>query len=587
MGDMVLHGGFGVPIDTLWTLIRNLVNISFIFALIYIGITTIIDSHASHAKSLLISVIVSALLVNFSLFFAKATIDLSNILSDAIYKKMVPDARLANVQTGVSAAFMDRLGIVPLMINSQNQSAQARLQKLMSDEEGGAGFTILYALGASVLMFKLAFAFGIGAFLLIIRFVALIFLMILSPIAFLPEILPGLGKYRSQWWNALISQSFMAPVYLFGLYITLLILQSVPIHTGSEGLANLFPMSTSGAGGAAIGGLAMGGQILLYFIIAIVLIVGITAMAKSMASAGASVAGSAAGWGEKKMKMLISKPMAVGMATGGYLGRQTIGRTAHNLSESARLKKWAAGSGVGGFVARRGIKATRKLEDATFDARHVSGVNNALGVLGVDAGKGTKDGFKSYLHHAEADELKFAKSLNVKATAENNDELKKKKEITDRLEKELEEARQEHRDSVLSKASPQVIAEARGRATAIDSELKRQQKLVKDMTVELGATNQKTYASTVEKGLFKNYSFTPFRTKHDNHHIADHIRDDVKKEKNKTDHDRLLDAVKESAKGGDGHAPAAAHPPAAAPAAPHDPPANTGGDAHAGGGHGH
>ncbi len=320
MGDLIKTGGFGVPIDTMWKIFRDLVNISFVFALIYIGITTIINSGASGAKKLLGAVIISALLVNFSLFFAKATIDVSNIIADNIYRKMLPTPQMASFETGISGAFANKIGILQLMANQESRQVQARLQEAMSYGNGGISFTILYSIGAGILMFVLAYAFALGAFLLIIRFVMLILLMIFSPIAFLPDVLPGFGEYRKKWWSTLISQAFFAPVYLFGLYLSLYILSSSPINLGTDGLAALF---TPG-GGFASGSV----HVLLYYVIAIILIIGTTSLAKSMSASGASSFGKLTDWTEKKIKgglkstfMLPTKAITKPAA---YLAREGI-----------------------------------------------------------------------------------------------------------------------------------------------------------------------------------------------------------------------------------------------------------------------
>ncbi len=82
MGDLIRTGGFGSQIETLWQLIRNLINVSFIFALIYIGITTILGVGGVNWKSALKNLIICALLVNFSLFFSKVIIDVANVTAD-------------------------------------------------------------------------------------------------------------------------------------------------------------------------------------------------------------------------------------------------------------------------------------------------------------------------------------------------------------------------------------------------------------------------------------------------------------------------------------------------------------------------
>jgi len=68
-------------IDIAWRVLRDMVNMIFIFALLYIAIATILRIEEYGAKRLLARIIIVALLINFSLFFTKVAIDASNVLS--------------------------------------------------------------------------------------------------------------------------------------------------------------------------------------------------------------------------------------------------------------------------------------------------------------------------------------------------------------------------------------------------------------------------------------------------------------------------------------------------------------------------
>ena len=85
MGDIFLNQGLGTVVNSIWTVIRDLFNIVFIFTLVYIGLRTIWDADDSRTKKLLGGLIAAALLINFSLYIAKVVVDISNYTAVTIY----------------------------------------------------------------------------------------------------------------------------------------------------------------------------------------------------------------------------------------------------------------------------------------------------------------------------------------------------------------------------------------------------------------------------------------------------------------------------------------------------------------------
>ncbi len=71
-------------IGIVWTLVRDLFNITFIFGLVYIGFIMILKSDSSNTRKWLINLVIAALLVNFSLLISKIVIDVSNMTATQI-----------------------------------------------------------------------------------------------------------------------------------------------------------------------------------------------------------------------------------------------------------------------------------------------------------------------------------------------------------------------------------------------------------------------------------------------------------------------------------------------------------------------
>lgn len=369
MGDFV-NNGIGFAINTTWMTIRDLCNLAFIFGFIYIGIRTIIDSDSSSAKKTLSSIIIGAVLINFSLFITKLVIDFSNFLAVKIYFQMLQGSN----ETNLSHAIMSTLGIVSLFESPDNS--------VFANMTGAGNFTF-YVLGAVFLIIA-GFVLGAGGILLILRFIKLIFIMMFSPILFVANIFPTTKQYADKLWSELISNAFFAPVYLLLIFISLKILQ------GSMNFLN--PHKTNMANALSPDGHGVDTYaVVLNFLIATFLLMQSLKIAQAFGIAGANkVIGTTKG---------LIGGATIGMAA--YAGRATLGRFAHKTSEDTNLQERAATS----WGAKQKLKLARRIADSSFDGR-----NTAAG-KGLDVGEGRKGGYATALKETKEKEEKFGKSL--------------------------------------------------------------------------------------------------------------------------------------------------------------------------------
>lgn len=195
-----------------WIIIRDFVNISFIFILLIIAISTILGFEEYGMKKLFVRLVAVALLVNFSMLMCTAIIDTTNMLT----MFFVDGANLNN--TGISARIMAGLGVQKIYAASQSGGL------------GGYG----NALGNVIISMIMSFAVMIGAVivmwlaagLLFVRVIVLSFLVILSPAAFLFRILPNTKEYWSKWWKMFIGQCLFAPAFAFFMYLALFAAQT-------------------------------------------------------------------------------------------------------------------------------------------------------------------------------------------------------------------------------------------------------------------------------------------------------------------------------------------------------------------------
>jgi len=373
-------------INVAWGTIRDIANMGFIFVLLYAAIQTILGI-GSDTKKLIVRIVIVAILINFSLFFTKIIIDISNVLALLFYDAIAPGAASAGfslTQTGLSNAFMQHLTL------------QSLYQTTASLNLGPTEIITIGVMG-SIMLLVAAFVFFAAAIMFVIRYVILILVLILSPLAFMGWVLPGLKKYWDQWWNALSGQAFFAPIYFMLTWISLQVL---------KGIMGSFGAPPSGAA-AGLSGLAISGNqvnldpgtfaMFINFIVVIVFLITALIVAKEWAN---KVPG-----GINKLTSL-----AMGGAIGGaaLVGRHTIGRGAAAIADSERLKEIQEKGGAKGMAARLTLAAGRKTSESSMDIRGVGlGIGGAMG-----AGKaGGKSGFADFRKkQAEAAE-KRAKGL--------------------------------------------------------------------------------------------------------------------------------------------------------------------------------
>lgn len=430
-GKMAL--GFGASVENAWTIIRDVINICFIFGLVYIGFKVILDN-ASQARKMLPPLIIAALLINFSLFFTKVIIDVTNVAAVEIFEMALSQDAAGvpaggSVETaeqvenatnvGISGAYMQILGLKALISPSRNQpddednylkligSACTEEKKLTPEMLVGCTSDIfVFFMVASIFMLVATYAFLAGAFLIVVRFISLIILMILSPLMFLSMALPlsGTKKISSDWWNAFLSSAFMAPAYFLFLYIGLAVGSRTQLDGGAG--VNMF-RATQGEYAAMVG-------ILNLIIVAAFMLFAVTT-ARKMAKSGSSMTLSMADNARRRGQRLIM----VGAAGGAAWGmRNTVGRQADKASNSERLRNLAASNNkLYAWAGRQALNRTRSAADSSFDLRNSSIATGAVGAFGGKAtdelGKGQKKGYASNKKDRDKEREKFAESLGT------------------------------------------------------------------------------------------------------------------------------------------------------------------------------
>jgi len=201
MSDVLTNG----VIYTTWALVRDTLNIAFILVLLFSAFSTVFQVDKYSYKRLLLTLVLMALLVNFSFPITRFIIDFSNSLM--YYLINSSGIGISNV----NAAF-------------PSIAADSQLGKILGLP---ASATILSLLAAIIFTWILAITLLIIAGLFVIRTVALAILIIFSPIAFTGSIIPFSASYASKWWDSLFKYAFFGPVMVFMLGVSVKMMAAI------------------------------------------------------------------------------------------------------------------------------------------------------------------------------------------------------------------------------------------------------------------------------------------------------------------------------------------------------------------------
>lgn len=217
-------------ISKAWVIARDVANMVFVFLLLTIAIELILDLESAGIGKKLAKILVVALLINFSFFFSRVTIDVSNMAAHVFYDNITVKSAIGTaVQSSVVLQGVQQL--VPTSIseqilngiNPQNLLGTDGFKKFYNNSKSGfignlaMLLTLFFIFG--VINIILAFVFVTAAFQFLTRIIGLWMAIILSPLAFVCAVLPIGKKYWKEWLDLLLHNAFFAPAFLFVVYI--------------------------------------------------------------------------------------------------------------------------------------------------------------------------------------------------------------------------------------------------------------------------------------------------------------------------------------------------------------------------------
>lgn len=201
------------PIYQVWSYMRNIANICFIIFLLVIIYSQITGYGINNygVKKSLPRLIVTAMVVNFSFLFCAIAVDISNILGNGL-----KDLLAGIAESAISSGTVDG-----------SKTATGFYSLFNTVAAGGAGLALSFAFPGGPLGLLLAFipliiggiiSVIVGLLVLGLRQALVIFLVSISPIAFVLYILPNTEKHFQKWKNTFSQMLFFYPMFsmLFG-----------------------------------------------------------------------------------------------------------------------------------------------------------------------------------------------------------------------------------------------------------------------------------------------------------------------------------------------------------------------------------
>lgn len=182
-------------VKTGWEISRDIANMFFIIILSFIGLATILGIQKYEAKKLLPTLLIVALLINFSGLLVGFITDIGNLFTNFFLNKA----------TG-------------LEWNLSFPGDPLSSTTGVSETLGGHLARIIFYIVASIIYIAISFIFFIRVFFLWT-------LAILAPLAFAAFILPATKKYWNQWWEQLIQWSILSIPMAFFIYLSRLALE--------------------------------------------------------------------------------------------------------------------------------------------------------------------------------------------------------------------------------------------------------------------------------------------------------------------------------------------------------------------------
>lgn len=452
-----------------WRVTRDFANIFFLFILLYIAVSMVLGLSTGHTtpKRMLVSVVLVAMLINFSMFFTQIVIDTSNTIALLFYNQITvldkndKDAVSEDTAKITSSTGVEQRPMAAALAQAFKPHAfqdKAFFENLRDKDTGTVpvAFMILILIGVGSMFCIAAYSFFIASLSFMGRLVQLMISIIFAPFAFMTLIVPGLSEKEGfgwkSWVSSLMGAAFGAPIYFFFLLLISIMAKS-PFVARIDANAIVDPWTT----------------LVTLFVSFMVLIIMLSKATKYAKESAGQAGVMMANLGTSALK--LAGGMALGTMAGGLAmgGQQTLGRIGRRISQSETLKNIATSTGTGfGSNLTRGLaKASltrgNALASSSFDASGTTAGKFAADKLGIKfktlpaiSPAANRGGINARIKRSEEKDKKFAESLGV--DKEKQKQLDKTVKDREKAISEAEIAFAQAKASATSGAAPEQAA---------------------------------------------------------------------------------------------------------------------------------
>ncbi len=209
-----------------WEFSRDFVNMLFILILVFIGLATILKLREYEAKKILPSLIIIALLINFSAVIVGFVVDMGNILTKFFLDQAGEYIGLGEIWKNSSTYLIDSMKAVFTLDGKFFQNFGETIGSFLGIIAYGLILIVFYGF-ATLIYFIIMLIF-------FFRILVLWILTILAPFAFACYILPATKRWWNEWWQQLIQWSIIGIPIGFFLWISNWIMKNTAALEGAE-----------------------------------------------------------------------------------------------------------------------------------------------------------------------------------------------------------------------------------------------------------------------------------------------------------------------------------------------------------------
>lgn len=344
------------PVDLypIWLMVRQIVSLFVVFIGLYLGFMFILGKDEKF-KKYIPWVIMFALFVNFSYPLVRTAIDISNIVTLNIYTSVIGSG-----QSG-GDVIVGKLGLSALITSSVQDKTTPDMLKSIT--------TVPAALLAVVYVLFASYIFIMAAAIFMMRTIALVFLIVASPILLIDSVFPMLGDRAMKLREILFSQLAVAPIFMIMFALTVRFL-------------DIFKTSAD-LSGTNIGADVVGNVSYTQFFNILMMLIMLWVMLKVTKSASGSVGAYVSGAVGKVGGYAAGAATGGAIAGAGILARKGIGGAAAKLRDST----WVTNN-QDKFIGRRAYNLSNSVANSTFDARNTAVAQKYAGKMGISSGMG-------------------------------------------------------------------------------------------------------------------------------------------------------------------------------------------------------